>query len=164
MYLMKRSMKRKTNLTASYCKFGICVKDIALCHLCCWHPIALQRLIDTILVRRYKMPFLPFSFTVSSRTRLPNRRSLCLREPRRSPQQPLHTAILRQGSQVKLTGQEAQQSQHRHSESLRWRREAYGAASFQQEKEDIPFKLATTNTMTTPPVKTNTSRAKYSLG
>lgn len=70
---MKRSVKRKANLTPSYCKFGICVKGLALCHLCCWHPIALQRLIDTIPVRRYKMPFLPFSFTVSSRTWLPNR-------------------------------------------------------------------------------------------
>src|ERR1700722_10946455 len=116
MYPMKRSVKRKANLTPPCCKFSICVKDPTLCHLCCWHPIAIQRLIDTIPVKGYKMLSLtPFSFTVSSRTWLPNRRSHCLRESRRSPQQPLHTAVLRQGSPVKLTGQEAQQSQHHHS-------------------------------------------------
>ena len=30
---MKRSVKRKVNLALAHCKFGICVKDLALCHL-----------------------------------------------------------------------------------------------------------------------------------
>lgn len=35
--------EEKVNLTLVYCKFGICVKDLALCHLPCWHSIVLWR-------------------------------------------------------------------------------------------------------------------------
>src|SRR5271155_3793377 len=158
MDLMKRSVKRKANLTPQVWYLRERPRSVSLVLL------ASNRLIDTIPVRRYKMPFLPFQF-YSQLANMASKPLITMPERIKTvAQQPFHTAVLRQGSQAKLTGQEVRQSQHRHSESLRWRRETYGAASSQQEKEDIPSKLTTTNTTTTPRVETNALISEIFVG